>query len=58
MSLKNIKSDESTMINDSLSLKKSELVLPNKNGQVVFDSLFLENIKLPQKAEEVDTKYN
>lgn len=53
---KNVKSDESTMINDSLSLKKSELVLPNKNGQVLFDCLFLENIKLPQKVEEIDTK--
>jgi len=44
------------MINDSLSLKKPELVLPNKNGQVLFDCLFLDNIRLPQKSEEIETK--
>jgi hypothetical protein len=52
---KYVKSEEST-INDSMSLKKTELILRNKNGQALFDCLFLDNLKFLQKVEEIDVK--
>lgn len=53
-------SDDSNNLSSSLPtmvrISTQDLILPNLNGQVTFEQLYVDHVQMPKKIEEIDLK--